>query len=494
MQIPLIWLYTAGGFVGGALVTLVVTYLLLRREREAFEEREEKTVTRFLERIETLEASLSSIREEASMLDEELRGKSVENAALKERLAHFTKVETAMERMATRLETERERTLSLEKEVKRLETQLEAERKQAEKSLEELRNARETMREEFKFLASRIMEENSRRFGDVSKERVAEVLEPLRLQVGEFRERIERVHTEETRELATLLNEIRTLKELNRKIGEDAVNLTRALRGEHKRQGIWGEMVLERVLEASGLRKGEEYERETTLTDGENRKFRPDVVVHLPEGRDIVIDAKTSLVAYERYVNEEDEEKKKLYARHHLDAVRNHMERLSEKRYATLEGIETLDFVFMFMPIEGALMLALQTDPTLYDEAFSRHIVLVSPTTLLVALRAVENTWKHERQNRNAQEIARRAGALYDKFVAFAEDLEKIGRQIETVQRSYEKSWKKLTEGRHNLVRQVEVLRELGARTNRPMPGKLAEAAKDGISGEKKRPSKRNDT
>ena len=295
----------------------------------------------------------------------------------------------------------------------------------------------------------------------------------------EFRERIDRVHTEETKEMATLMQEIRQLRELNHRISEDAVNLTRALRGESKTQGIWGEMVLERVLEASGLRKGEEYEREVSLQDTRGRRFRPDVVVHLPDHRDLIIDAKTSLVAYERYVNTDEEEERRRYARLHLDAVKRHIDRLAEKNYSELEGIETLDFVFMFLPIEGALMLALQEDPGLYDAAFLRHIVLVSPTTLLVALRAVENTWRRERQNHNAQEIARRAGALYDKFVSFAEELEKMGKQLDTVQKSYDMAWKKLIDGRGNIVRQVETLRELGAKTNKTLPKKLREEALD---------------
>jgi DNA recombination protein RmuC len=337
------------------------------------------------------------------------------------------------------------------------------------------------MQKEFKLLASRIMEENARRFGEVSKERVEQVLKPLQQQVESFRKRVDEVHSQESREMAALLTEIKTLKELNTRISEDAVNLTRALRGESKQQGIWGEMVLERVLEASGLREGEEYEREVSLRDDERHRFRPDVIVHLPDDRDIVIDAKTSLVAYERYVNAGDEAQKARYAKAHLEAVKNHIDRLSDKSYTRLEGINTLDFIFMFMPIEGALMLALREDPQLYDRAFGRQIVLVSPTTLLVALRAVENTWRHERQNRNALEIAKRAGALYDKFALFAGDLERIGKQLDTVQKSYDAAWNKLTAGRGNIVRQIETIRELGARTSKQLPKSLLEDAEEGV-------------
>jgi len=389
-------------------------------------------------------------------------------------------MEETVSELEAMLDAMRGKNVALEKEVSELSIRLEEERRQSQLRLNELKEAKELMQKEFKVLASQIMEENGRRFGTISKEGVEQVLKPLQQQVSEFRKRIEQVHTDETKEMATLLHEIRTLKELNQRISEDAVNLTRALKGESKQQGIWGEMVLERVLEASGLREGEEYEREVSLQDNENRRFRPDVIVHLPDDRDIIIDAKTSLVAYERYVNAETDEERALYARHHLEAVKSHIDRLSDKRYTALEGVNTLDFVFMFMPIEGALMLALQTDPSLYDKAFAKHIVLVSPTTLLVALRAVENTWRHERQNRNAMEIARRAGALYDKFVGFAEDLEKVGKQLDTVQKTYDGAWKKLTEGRGNIVRQVMALEELGAKTGKKMPKKLADAADGG--------------
>ncbi|WP_456458418.1 DNA recombination protein RmuC, partial [Nitratifractor sp.] len=322
-------------------------------------------------------------------------------------------------------------------------------------------------------------EENSRRFGDLSSDRVEEVLKPLRTQMTEFRDRIDRVHTEETRQRATLMQEVRQLRELNRRIGEEAESLSKALKGESKTRGIWGEMVLEKVLEASGLREGEEYVRERTMRNVEYRRLRPDVIVYLPDRRELIVDAKTSLVAYERYANAEDEEQKRRYAKEHLAAVKRHIDELAQKDYSRVEGIETLDFVMMFLPIEGALALALQEDPGLYDEAFSRHVVLVSPTALLVALRAVENSWRRERQNRNARKIARQAGALYDKFVAFAEDMERIGRQLETVRKSYDASWNKLSSGRNNIVRQIEKLRELGAETSREIPASMADEALD---------------
>ena len=477
MQIPLLWIYLSAAAATGAAAAGLIAFFILRSSAGRYSERIERLKRDAREKIEELETSLTVTREMAQNVEESLNSSRIENASLKERLQRLSALESENRALEEMLESARSHNLALEKELSETVTLLESERKQAARSMAELKEARESMRKEFKLLAAQVMEENSRYFGSVSKEGVEQILKPLQMQVSEFKKRIEQVHTEETREMAALLNEIKTLKELNRKIGEDAVNLTRALKGESKRQGIWGEMVLERVLEASGLREGEEYEREVSLQDGDNRRFRPDVVIRLPGGRDIIVDAKTSLVAYERYVNEEDEERKKHYAKLHLDAVKSHIERLSEKSYGSLEGVNTLDFIFMFMPIEGALMLALQTDPALYDRAFSKKIVLVSPTTLLVALRAVENTWRHERQNRNAMEIAKKAGALYDKFVGFAEDLEKIGKQIETVRKTYDGAWRKLTEGKGNIVKRVEELHELGARATKNMPKKLADSA-----------------
>ena len=524
MAIPLIWIYFLAGFSVAVMVMGLTIWAVChsreKRLREEYTNALEEAGERFdvlqeeyreiegaleaerivsaglearVERIGLLERAL---REREELLNEEReRSRALERRAgelaarldeerVRSRKAaaetseRFDRLRNALEEKEQALEALRQRRLVLERSVSELQTRLEEEREQNARSLRELKEARESMQKEFKLLASRIMEENARRFGEVSKERVEQVLKPLQQQVESFRKRVDEVHSQESREMAALLTEIKTLKELNTRISEDAVNLTRALRGESKQQGIWGEMVLERVLEASGLREGEEYEREVSLRDDERHRFRPDVIVHLPDDRDIVIDAKTSLVAYERYVNAEDEAQKARYAKAHLEAVKSHIDRLSDKSYTRLEGINTLDFIFMFMPIEGALMLALREDPQLYDRAFGRQIVLVSPTTLLVALRAVENTWRHERQNRNALEIAKRAGALYDKFALFAGDLERIGKQLDTVQKSYDAAWNKLTAGRGNIVRQIETIRELGARTSRQLPKSLREEAK----------------
>ncbi|RRS29962.1 MAG: DNA recombinase [Epsilonproteobacteria bacterium (ex Lamellibrachia satsuma)] len=355
----------------------------------------------------------------------------------------------------------------------RLLTKLETESRHAANRLEMMQEHKKEIKDEFEQLAKQIFEGNSQKFAEFSKQNLNSMIKPLQTQISEFKKQVADTYNSESQDRAVLKNEINSLKELNEKISKDAINLTNALKGENKQQGIWGEMVLEHVLEASGLRKGHEFEREVSLRTDDNEILRPDVVVHLPDNRDLIIDAKTSLLAYERFVNAEDESSKAEYLAAHLDSIRLHVEGLSRKNYERLKEVNTLDFIFMFMPIEGALAVALEHDSSIYDTAFKKKILLVGPTTLLVAMRAVENVWKYERQNQNAQEIARRAGAMYDKFVGFSEDLMKISKQIDAIQGSFSAAKNKLSDGKGNLVRQVQQLKELGAQTSKKIPKEL---------------------
>ena len=250
------------------------------------------------------------------------------------------------------------------------------------------------------------------------------------------------------------------LKELNQKMTTEAANLTNALKGDSKKQGKWGEMVLENVLESSGLREGHEYKREVSLRDDEDKLFRPDVIVNLPDKRHIIIDAKTSLTAYSEYIASNDEPDKQSYIKSHIKSVKEHIKGLSDKKYEDLKNINSLDFIFMFIPIESALLLALEHDVNLYDEAFKQKIILVSPTTLLVALRAVENIWRYERQAQSIEEVYKRAEELYKKFNGFVEDLKKVGKGLETASKSYSDAFDKLSVGNGNLVRQVTMLKK----------------------------------
>lgn len=352
----------------------------------------------------------------------------------------------------------------------RLLMKLESEERHASSQKDMMLSHKKEIKIELEALARKVFEGNSQKFADLSKENLDSMIKPLQTQISEFKKQVSDTYNSESRDRAVLKNEINSLKELNEKISKDAINLTNALKGESKQQGVWGEMVLEHVLEASGLRKGHEFEREVSLKTDDNEILRPDVIVHLPDNRDLIIDAKTSLVAYERYVNADNDESKEKYLKAHLNSIKSHVSELSKKNYERLKEVNTLDFIFMFMPIEGALAVALEHDNSIYDNAFKNKILLVGPTTLLVAMRAVENVWKFERQNKNAQEIARRAGSMYDKFVGFSEDLMKISKQIDGIQGSFSAARNKLTNGKGNLVRQVEQIKELGAQTSKKIP------------------------
>ena len=327
------------------------------------------------------------------------------------------------------------------------------------------------MRLEFKELADKILETNSQKFSSQNQENISKMINPMKEQFNEFKKQIDDVYIKEAKDRSMLQAEIINIKEINHQMSRDAKNLTKALKGESKTQGVWGEMILEKVLENSGLRLGIEYEREVSLVhESDGSRYRPDVIVHLPDTREIIIDAKTSLTAYEQYASAEDDEQKELFASTHVASMKKHIKELSEKDYTNLKGVETLDFIFMFVPIESALLMAMEYDSTLFDHAFKKNVILVGPTTLMVSLRAVESTWKYEHQQRNAQKIAKRAGLLYDKFVGFIDDVEKLGKQIGTVQKTYDETFSKMHTGTGSVTSQFKKLEKLGAATSKSLP------------------------
>lgn len=339
-----------------------------------------------------------------------------------------------------------------------------------------LEQSKEQMRLEFQELAQKILESNSQKFSMQNQESISKMIEPMREQFREFKKQIDDVYIKEAKDRSMLQAEIRSIKEINHQMSKDAKNLTKALKGESKKQGVWGEMVLESVLENSGLRLGHEYEREVSLEhESDALRYRPDVVVHLPDNRDIIIDAKTSLTAYERYSSAESDEQRELFAIEHLSSMKKHIKELNDKDYTNLKGIKTLDFIFMFIPIESALLMAMEHDSSLFDHAFKRNVILVGPTTLMVSLRAVENSWKYERQQKNAQEIAKRAGLLFDKFAGFIESVEKLGNQITTVQKTYDETFSKLHSGSGSITSQFQKLQKLGAANSKNLPEHMIE-------------------
>ena len=359
----------------------------------------------------------------------------------------------------------------------RLVTIIRAERRNSGEKLALLESAREELRLQFGALAQEIFDDKSRTFTTQSRERLEATLKPVHLQLDALKKEIQQTYLSDTRERASLQQELLQLQQMNRQMSEEALNLTRALKGDRKLQGNWGELVLERVLEQSGLRKGQEYETQLSLRDSDQRTFRPDVIVRLPENRHIVIDSKVSLVAWERCCASDDETVREEALRELVKAIRAHIVGLAGKKYEELEGISSLDFVLMFMPIEAAFLAAAQKDDQLLAEAFARKIVIVTPTTLLATLKTVENLWRYEHQSRNSLEIARRAGTLYDKFCGFVEDMEKIGKQLDSCQQTYNGAMNKLSRGRGNLVAQAQQLTELGVQGKKELPATLLEPA-----------------
>ena len=356
---------------------------------------------------------------------------------------------------------------------------LKARFEEAQKSFEEkealLRESSETLKKEFELLANKIFE----RQGEAHQERLATVLSPFKDQIVDFRKRVEEVYHTDTKDRASLLSEVRNLQQASERINEEAENLARALKGDVKVQGNWGEIVLERVLEESGLRSGHEYFLQAARRSESGDLKRPDVLIRLPDGKDVIVDAKVSLVAYEQALSAESEAQRDAALKQHLTSIRGHIKRLSEQDYDRLTDVRSLDFVLLFVPVEAAFTLAMQHDERLFTEAFDKRIVIVSPTTLMMTLRIINNVWRFEKQNRNAQEIAKRAGALYDKLRVLMEDMDQLGKQLGTAERTFQSAYGKLASGRGNLVRQVEQFRQLGAQVKKPLDKKLLEEASE---------------
>ena len=352
----------------------------------------------------------------------------------------------------------------------RLITYLKNERKHAQEKLALLERAREELRLQFSDLAQQIFEERSEKFSSQSKEKLESILTPFNLQLTSLKKEISDIYLNDTRERTALKHEILQLRELNQRINEEAINLTKALKGSTKIQGNWGELVLERVLEQSGLRRGHEYDLQKGLKDRDDKLFKPDVIIHLPEGKDIVIDSKVSLLSWEQYCNADSDQHRSRHLAELTRAIREHITSLGHKKYWELQGLQSLDFVLMFMPIEAAFIAAFQQDDRLFNDAMVNKIMVVTPTTLLATLKTIENIWRYEHQSRNSLEIARRAGFMYDKFRGFVEDMEKFGRQLEGCRQSYDGAMNKLTFGKGNLIAQAGMLTELGVQVKKELP------------------------
>lgn len=361
--------------------------------------------------------------------------------------------------------------------ISELKTRLETTTKAALERQQLLEQSEQRLTVQFENLANRIFDHSGKKIEQQNKLSLDLLLSPLKEQLEGFKKQVQSSFSDEAKERHTLTHEIRNLQKLNAQMSQEALNLTNALKGNNKTQGNWGEVILDRILENSGLRQGYEYELQVSLSNENNQRFQPDVIVHLPQGNDVIIDAKMTLIAYERYFNSDDEQEKTKSIAEHLLAVRNHIKQLSQKDYHKLNGIKSLDYILMFIPVEPAFLAAIDQDPSLINEALKHNIMIVSPTTLLVALRTINNLWRYEYQNRNAELIADRASKLYDKVRGFIEDMENLGNNIDKAQQTYHNAMNKLAKGRGNIVGQVEQFRELGVEVKKTIKSELSESA-----------------
>lgn len=378
-----------------------------------------------------------------------------------------------IDELKSSLEKERNKLLELSSEFSKISTQNDNLEEKLTNQKREIEELQDRFKSEFKNLANEILEDKSKRFTEQNQENLKNILDPLREKITDFRKRVDEIHATDTKSYSELTTHLKNLQELNKRMSEEAENLTKALKGDTKVMGSWGEFVLESILEKSGLVKDDHYTVQESFTDEAGKRLRPDVIIKLPDKKSIIIDSKVSLVAYEKYSSAESEAERQKAIKDHIVSIRGHIKGLSAKEYQNIEDLNPPDFVLMFVPIEPAFSLAVQKDPSVFNDAFENNIVIVSPSTLLATLRTIENIWRRENQNKNAIEIARQSGALYDKFVGFIEDLNDIGKRLEQSQDSYRKAVNKLYDGQGNIVRRIESIKELGAKASKSLPDKL---------------------
>ncbi len=444
------WIYLLGGGIVGGLAAFFITKFYLESRRML-------------------------TREEKEKLDREFNNLEVDNRLYKEKHEGLL---NDYQGLKAEIESERNKGLELSKKLAATDSDYRNLLEKLDNQKKEVEKLQEKFTVEFKNLANEILEEKSKKFTDQNKVNIGEILNPLKEKISEFEKKVDQSNKENIERNISLKEQIMSLKELNQKITKDAENLTRALKGESKTQGSWGEFILESILERSGLAKGREYEVQASFTT-ESGRLQPDVIIHLPDQKNIIIDSKVSLVAYEKYVSSEEEISRKQFLQEHVNSIRKHVKDLGSKNYQHLYDIGTLDFVLLFMPVEPAFGLAVQQDNQLFIDAYEKNIVIVSPSTLIATLRTISSIWRQEYQNRNAVEIARQSGLLYDKFKLFTDDLIKVGDNLMLTRKSYELAMNKLSEGKDNLIRKTERLKELGAKASKSVDQRLLDRSED---------------
>ena len=403
---------------------------------------------------------------------------SAENNAQNQKIAEQAELNQKQNAEIKDLQLEKNNLIAIKSE---LSAQNENLQKLLDTQKEEIVKIQEEAKLQFENLANKILEEKTLKFTEQNQQNLKNILNPLQEKITDFEKKVENTHKESIDFHAALRQQILGLKEMNLQMSKETLNLTKALKGDSKIQGNWGELVLERVLEKSGLEKGREYEIQKSFTTEEGNRVQPDVIINLPDGKKMIVDSKVSLTAYEKYMNEEDDEQKSSFLKEHVNSLKRHVEQLGSKNYQHLYQMESPDFVLLFIPIEPAFAIALNEDTQLYNKAFERNIVIVTPSTLLATLRTIDSMWTNQKQQENAYEIARQAGALYDKFDGFVTDLVKIGKKMDEAKTEYEGAMNKLVDGKGNLITSVQKLKIMGAKAKKSLPDAILNRANSSL-------------
>jgi DNA recombination protein RmuC len=456
--------------IGAATLGIVVTWLIIRTRTTVLSERLAGREVELHKAQQTQDRLFSENKD----LQNELRTEASLRSTSEGR---FTHVKAENDRLKAQVETLQERIVDLSSELSESEVKREEETKNLDEKLALLSEAREEFALQFKNLANDVLEDKSKRFTEQNKVNLDLLLTPLRSQIELFRQKVEETYDKESQQRASLRDAVENLSHLNKKMNDDAVNLTNALRGQSKTLGNWGEFILEEILQKAGLVEDREYAIRETLIAPDGKRSQPDVIITLPENRHLIIDSKINLSAYLKHTSSENEAEAEAALRDHISAMRVHLREMDRRAYQDHYKLNSLDFVLMFVPLEPAFIVAVRRDPTLFDDAFAKRIVIVCPSTLLATMRTVRNIWQQEQQKRNVLEIARQSGALYDKFVGFVEDLSDIGAKLQQAQSSYDAAHNKLTSGKGNLVSRAERIRDLGAKASKRLPLHAVEAS-----------------
>jgi DNA recombination protein RmuC len=422
-----------------------------------------------------LEGVIDENADDFHALRSQLNDSQNERAQLMERVSRINVLEKEKNQLAIEKEVLSNQSNELHANIATLTAQLEAQQVQSIEKMALLNDAKDQLSNQFKVLANSIFEEKSRQFNEQNQSSLDNILSPLKIKLHEFQGKVEEVYVQEGKERSALAQQVKQLMELNQQLSSDAHNLTNALKGQAKTQGNWGEFILERVLENAGLIKGNHYKTQESHTREDGSRAQPDVIIYLPEGKHLVIDSKVSIVAYNDYANSDDEAMKNAALKRHIESIKTHIAQLSSKNYHDLYQLKSLDFVIMFIPIEPAFMLAVTQDSGIWQQAWTKNVLLVSPSTLLFVVRTISHLWRQEQQTQNAQDIAKRGGQLYDKLVGFVADLEEVGKRMQQAQKSYDDAFGKFTTGQGNVISQAQKLKSLGIKTNKSLPASLTQ-------------------